>query len=215
MWGGGRLLLRERYEVQEDWMEGSGSCEAPNRHDCCHTITDNIWRAYVGCWYPPRIITNAASDVLTGKYSNVAGFRETSGRQSESISHAQCGAWLITDGDCEASSTRKHVPLHVASRANYHIEIGFGRRHCDGSCVTRGVDSQIGIFDPGSQANAIRVPSLLCVSFFWMSVTKLWDRIIRQCVRKGRTAHVNVIDYQSRWYTNNKLYMVLPVTVKW
>jgi len=49
------------------------------------------------------------------------------------------------------SSTRKLLPLHIASLANYHIEIGFGRRHGEGSSVTGGVDTQIGNFDDLSQ----------------------------------------------------------------
>jgi len=31
------------------------------------------------------------------------------------------------------------------------------------------------------------VPTSLHVSFLWISVIKLWDMIIRQCVCKGRT----------------------------
>jgi len=65
---GGRSLLFpwERYRLWDDWTEGSGSSEDPNRCNSSHTITDNIWRAYAGFWYRPRTIPNATSDVLTG-----------------------------------------------------------------------------------------------------------------------------------------------------
>jgi len=63
----GRLLAWEIYEVRDNWIEGSGCWEAPNRLDCSHTIIDNIWRAYAGDWYRPRTIRNATSDVLTWK----------------------------------------------------------------------------------------------------------------------------------------------------
>jgi len=215
MGGHGRLLPWERYEVRDDWIEGSGCWEAPNTLDCSHTITDNIWGAYVGSWYRPWTITNAESDISTGKYSNEAGFEETSGRQSHSTADARRGARFVADRDCEASSTRKLLPLHIASLANYHIDIGFGRRHGDGSCITGSVDSQICLFDDVSRVKAICEPVLLRVSIFWISLTKLWDRIIPQCVCKGHTCHPNVLNSKSGLLTNDDLYMMLPVTDKW
>jgi len=44
----------------------------------------------------------------------------------------------------------------------------FGQRHGDGSCVTGGVDSQIGIFDDVSRVKAICEPISLRVSFVWI-----------------------------------------------
>jgi len=172
---GGRswLLPGERYEVRDDWIEGSGSSEVPHRLNCSHTITDNIRRAYADSWYRPRTITNATSDVSTGKESNDAGFRETSCRQSYSTAHAHRGARFVTDRDSKASSTYKLLPLHIASQANYHIDIGFRRRHGDGFCVTGSDDSPIGIFDDVFRIKAICEPVLLHLSFFWISVTKL------------------------------------------
>jgi len=41
------------------------------------------------------------------------------------------------------------LPLHIASRANYYIEIGFGRRNGDSSCVCGGIDKQIDTLDHG------------------------------------------------------------------
>jgi len=162
MVGSGRLLLWGRYEVLDDWIEGPGCCEAPNRHDSSHTIRDNICRAYPGSWYGPWTITNAASDMSTGKLSNQDEFRETTGRRSQSISDARRGPWFVTDGDCEASSTCMLFLLHIASLANYHIEIGFGRGHGDGSCVSGGVDSQIGIFDVVSWVKEIYTYFVMC-----------------------------------------------------
>jgi len=79
----------------------------------------------------------------------------------------------VTDRDCEASSTRKLLPLHIASLANGHIDIRFGRRHGDGSSVTGSVGSQICIFDDVCRVKAICETVLVCVSFFRISVTKL------------------------------------------
>jgi len=53
------------------------------------------------------------------------------------------------------------------------MDIGFGRRDGDGSCVTGGADSHIGILDDVSRVKAICEPVLLRVRFFWISVTKL------------------------------------------
>ena len=74
----------------------------------------------------------------------------------------------MTERDCEPSSTRKLSPLHIVSLANYHVDIGFGRRFGDVSRVTGSVDSHIGIFDNISGVKAIRDPVILCVSIFWM-----------------------------------------------
>ena len=124
------------------------------------------WSTYAESWYRPQIIKNAASDVSTRKYSNEAGFGETTGTQSHSTSHAWHGTRFVTDEDCEACWTWKLVPLYMASLANYHIEIGFGRQHGDGFCSTWGIGSQIGVFDDISRIKAIFVPILLCVRFF-------------------------------------------------
>jgi len=37
----------------------------------------------------------------------------------------------------------KRLPLHKASLVKCHIEIGYRQRYGDGSCITRGMDSQI------------------------------------------------------------------------
>ena len=146
MGGRGRLLPWEIYKVWDDWIEGSGCCEAPNRYRCSDTIIDNILRAYAGSSYHHWAITKAACADSAGKKSNEARFGESSGTQSHSISPSQRFGWFVTAGDCEARSTRVLLLLHKTSLGNYHAEIRFGRRHVDGSCVTRGVDSQIGFF---------------------------------------------------------------------
>ena len=40
-------------------------------------------------------------------------------------SHAQRGTEFVTDRQIEGCSTRKVLPLHVTSPANYHTGIGF------------------------------------------------------------------------------------------
>jgi len=57
------------------------------------------------------------------------------------------------------------------------------------------------------------VPTSLRVSFFWIAVTKLHHKIIRQCVCKGCSGHAHVLDTESSRLTNNKLHVALPVTV--
>jgi len=65
------------------------------------------------------------------------------------------------------------LPLHEAFLVNCHIEIGYGRRYGDGFRVTRGIASKIFNFEDLSLVKASGVPTLLCVSFFVISVTKL------------------------------------------
>jgi len=136
---------------------------------------NKIWRAYAGSWYRPRTITNAPSDVSTGKLLNEAGFGQTSGRQSHSISDARRHAQFITDGDREASSTRKLLPQHVASLCNYPKQMGVRRRYGDSSCVSGWVDSQICIFDDASREYAICIYFVTFQHFLDFS-----DQIVRQ-----------------------------------
>jgi len=99
--------------------------------------------------------------------------------------------------------------------ANYHIGIGFRRTDDDGSCVCRRIDMQTVIFDVWSWGKASCLPILLRVSFFLLSVTKLWDMIIRLCMCKGRTHHVNDLESISHCKTAKTFCFILQVTVKW
>jgi len=192
---GGRswLLLWEMYNVRDNRIHRSGSFAPRNRHHSRHTITDHIWRDDVGSWYRPQTITNASSDLSTVKWSNETGFLQSWGRQSQSISETRHSALFVTDGDCEASWTFKRLPLHLESIANYRIELWFGRRYGDSSCVTGGVDIQIGTLMTYLEYMKF-VPTWLHVSFNRISVTKLWDIIICQCVCKGRMGHAKLPD---------------------
>ena len=140
MGGRSRLLPCVRYGVRDDWIDGSGSCDAS-----------------------------------TGKYSNKVVFGETTGRRSHTMSDARSGAQFVTEGDWDVSSTRELLPQRIASLANCHIEIGFGRRHGDGSCATGGLNSQMGIFDDLSQVKTI------CIYFVkGQLVLEFRDQIVRQ-----------------------------------
>jgi len=86
--------------------------------------------------------------------------------------------------------------------------------HGDSSCAAGGMNRQIGISDDISILNVIPVPILLCVSFYLISVTKLWDMIICLCMCKGQESHANAIDFKSRWLTTNELDLIMPVTGK-
>jgi hypothetical protein len=70
------------------------------------------------------------------------------------------------------------------------------------------------MFEDVSRVKSICERVLLGVSFFWISVTKLCDRVMRQCVCKGHTGHPNVLVSKSGLLTNDDHYMVLPVTDK-
>jgi len=76
------------------------------------------------------------------------------------------------------------------------------------------MNTQIGICDPVSNWSAIPVPIVQHVSFYLISVTKLWDMMIRQCMCKGRIGHSNVLHCQSHQVTTNECDVVLPVVVE-
>jgi len=103
----------------------------------------------------------------------------------------------------------------IWSPANYHIDIGLRRRHGDGSCVYGRIDMQTVIFDVQSLWKASCLLILLHVSIFLISVTKLWDMIIRQCMCKGRTHHVKVLESKSHFRIAETYNIFLQVTVMW
>jgi len=71
------------------------------------------------------------------------------------------------------------------------------------------------IFDVRSRRKASCLPILLRVSFFLISVTKLWDMIIRLCMCKGRTHHVNVLESKSHCEMTKTFSFILQVSVMW
>jgi len=113
-----------------------------------------------------------------------------------------------------ACCTRKCLRINIASQANQHVEFVFGRRNRDGFCVAWGLSKQRDIFDNVSLQKAIRVPIVLYVCFYLISVSKLWDMIIHLCMFKGRMGHANIPDSKSHWLITNELDIVLPVTMK-
>jgi len=150
---------------------------------------------------------------LTTKEPYESRLRETKLARIHIFSPARLGVRFVTDYISDASSTRKRLPLHIAFRANYHIEIGFGRRNGDGSCICGGIENQIEIFDDVELWKAICVSILLRVSFESISVTKLWDMIIHLCICKGHMQHSNVVNSKSRHKTTNEPVIVFHVTV--
>jgi hypothetical protein len=81
--------------------------------------------------------------------------------------------------------------------ANYHIDIGFWQTDGDGSCLWGRIEIPTVIFDIWLRWKASCLKMLQCVSFFLISVSKLWDMIIILCMCKGRTHHVNVLESTS------------------
>jgi hypothetical protein len=59
------------------------------------------------------------------------------------------------------------------------------------------------------------VPILLYVGCFYISVTSLWNTIIRLSMYKGCTHYVNVLEFSSGCNTTNELDICMPITVKW
>jgi len=53
-----------------------------------------------------------------------------------------------------------------------------------------------------------------CVHFYLISVSKMWDMIIRLCMRKGPIGLTDVLDSTSPLLTTNECNIVLPVIVK-
>lgn len=87
--------------------------------------------------------------------------------------------------------------MQRTSLANYHIPIGMGRHHGDGSCFHSEKVSQITIFDYLSQIKGLCVPLLSQVSSVWITVTK-WGGFINQwCVCNSHIGHPNVLDSKS------------------
>jgi hypothetical protein len=65
------------------------------------------------------------------------------------------------------------LPLHIACSGICHVDIGFGQRHGDSSCICGGIDMQIVIFDVISRSKIFCVPILPRVSFVLILVTQL------------------------------------------
>jgi len=103
----------------------------------------------------------------------------------------------------------------IASLVNHDIEIGFGQWHGDVFCAMEWLDSEIDIFDVISWWKAICAPILLRVSYFLISVTELWDMIIRPYTYKRRTHCAKAEEPKSACKTTYKLHFCFAITVKW
>jgi len=71
------------------------------------------------------------------------------------------------------------------------------------------------IIDDISRWKVIGVHILLSVSIVLISLTKLWDMIIRLRMCKGHTGHMKVLDSKPSWLTTNHRDIVQPLTDKW
>jgi len=127
---------------------------------------------------------------------------------------ASCGTLFVTEYEFYTCQTRKHLPLQVASLGNFNTGIGSRQRNFNGSFIDGRSDTQIAIFGVISSLQAISVPSLLCVSFWLISVPKLWRMIIHRCMCKGHRGHQIVLDSKPSWLTMNQLDIVLPAMFK-
>jgi len=165
-------------------------------------------------WYRPRNIATTALDISTRKLSYQATFLEATVKQRHTVSSALRVGQFVAYSASGACWNRQLFPVHIASSANHHIEIVFGRGNGKDSCLAGGIDRQIASFDVISHWKAICVPILLHVTFLLISMTKLWDTLLCQCMLEGRTHHANVVESTSGHKTTIKLDIFLPVTVK-
>jgi len=150
-------------------------------------------------WYCPRNISNAVRDFSTRKVSYYAKFWDATVRHRCSRSCARCRARFITYSSSEAFSTRNLLPLHIASPANLHIQIGFRRRLDDGSCGIGGIHRQIVIFDILSWWKAPGVPIFLSVSLLLIVVTKLWHDNLSVHVQGSNTPSESARTQSQLW----------------
>jgi hypothetical protein len=95
---------------------------------------------------------------------------------------------------------------------NNHMDIGFRWRDGDGSCICGRIAIQKVIFDVWSRWKASCLLIWLCVILFLISVTTLFDMIIRLCMCKGRTHHVKVLESKSHCKMANTSGFFLQVT---
>jgi len=139
---------------------------------------------------------------------------DSRGTWRHSVTPARPSTWFVNDSDSKACWTRRLQPMLTASQTNDHVEIRFRQRPGDSFCIARGMNRQIGIRNDVSPRKATNEPIFLCASFYLISVTKLWDMIIRLCMCNSRVVHGNVLQFKSYWLTTNECDMVLLVTFK-
>jgi len=173
IWGYDSQLQWKRYEILNGRIDCSGSCQAPSRHYCSHTITENLCRAYTDAKYPPWTIAIAAIDIVTWKYSNDAGFQRTSVTGKNSSFTTWRGDSVITKQESEACYTCKLSLLYTASLASYLAENRFGLRNGYSSCIVDGTEMWIFKFVNMTHWKVLHLLILLCVGYFWISVAKL------------------------------------------
>jgi len=142
-------------------------------------------------------------------------FKKTTLSHTHRISPTRRGTQFVTNYEIEPCWIHKLSPLHIASLANNHTWIRFRWRDCKGSFIVRRLDAQIVIVDNAYPWKAIDVSILLRVSFFLISVTKLWDMIFHLRMCNGHTGHTIVLDSKLSWLRIKQLDIILPVTVKW
>jgi len=178
-----------------------------------------LHRKHSGSWWRYPIVKvenrNATWNSTHRKLPSEIGIRGTTVLHMHIGSDTRRGTEFITDKQMEDCLTRKLSPLHVTSQANYHRGIGFRWTYCNGSFVIGTLPAQLVIIEDLSPQEVIGVPILLCVNIFLISVTKLWDIIIRLCMCKGHTGHTKVLNSKPSWLTVDQPDIILPLTDKW
>jgi len=164
-----------------------------------------LHRHHLMSWWRYTIVKaenpNAAWTFTNQKKPSGIGIRGTTVLHMHISSHAQRGTQFVTDKQIETYWTRKLLPLHVTSLANYHTGIGFRWTYCNGLFVIGKLPAQFVIIDDSFPRKAISVPISLNVNIVLISVTELWYMIIRLCMCKGHTGHTKVLDSKLSWLT--------------
>jgi hypothetical protein len=104
--------------------------------------------------------------------------------------------------------------MHIVSQAKYYIEIRFEQSNGDSSCVAWEVNRWIEIFDDLSFIKVIQQPIKLGVTFHLISVSNMWDMMIRLGTCKGQMGDTAVLDSKSLCLMTDGRDIVLPITVK-
>lgn len=203
-----RLFRSEWYGVQGCRLQGSGSFPSVHNRCCSHICGDNIPPANGDSWYHLLKISKPAWDFLTRMLSYDARFLKTSVTQIHSADTIRRIMWYLSDSLSNVSWICTHLPLHIASLANYQIEIRFRPQLWESSSFTRGVNWQISIINNVSLGKEICVTNFPCTWFCLISVTELFDIIICRHMWQSHTGHVYILDTAMSWWITDGVDIV-------
>lgn len=140
---------------------------------------------------------------------------QTTVRHKHCVRPSSCSTKFVPYSQCRTCWTRKHLPLRILCIANDLIDVGFRSRNGHGACIAGATNWQIDTVHNWSRWKPISIVTVLCVSCFFISVTKLWDMIMCMCMCKGHMGYAKVLGSKSSGWATNVLHIILPVSVNW